>query len=159
MQPHSNRDSIARPPGDQISKLAGGVRLFRSMELLEDPIGCLERMKTIIADKSYRGTFAEVVEKASIGFEIPDRPNNAKGFNLEAKRWVVERTFAWLNFFRRVAIDCEHTPHRTKPKKATKNIILHTPNNPSPFNLIIPFPYQNASNPSSPAASYPACTS
>jgi len=68
------------------------------------------RLKKIMADKTYRGTFAKAVEKIGIEFESPQRPDNTKGFVVEAKRWVVERTFAWLNFFRRVVVDYEHTP-------------------------------------------------
>ncbi|NUQ25191.1 MAG: transposase [Saprospiraceae bacterium] len=28
---------------------------------------------------------------------------------VEAKRWVVKRTFAWMNFFRSVVVDYEYT--------------------------------------------------
>ena len=38
--------------------------------------------------------------------EIVRRPNNATGFVLIAKRWVVERTFAWLGRCRRLARPC-----------------------------------------------------
>lgn len=69
----------------------------------------LPRLKMIMADKSYRGTFAEVVGKLGLAFEVPKREDGVKGFAVEAKRWVVERTFAWLNFFRRVVVDYEHT--------------------------------------------------
>lgn len=67
------------------------------------------RLEKIMADKTYRGTFAQAVEELDIKFEVPDRPKDAKGFAVEAKRWVVERSFAWLNFFRRVVIDYEKT--------------------------------------------------
>jgi transposase len=63
-----------------------------------------------MGDKSYRGTFAEAVKKMGLEFEVPERPKGTKGLVVEAKRWVVERTFAWLNFFRRVVIDYEKTP-------------------------------------------------
>jgi transposase len=62
-----------------------------------------------MGDKIYRGTFGKAVEKMGIKFEVPIRPDNRKGFVVEAKRWVVERSFAWLNFFRRTVIDYEHT--------------------------------------------------
>jgi putative transposase len=39
--------------------------------------------------------------------EIVSRPPNAKGFVLLAKRWVVERTFAWLGRARRLSKDYE----------------------------------------------------
>ena len=68
-----------------------------------------ERLSTIMADKTYRKTFAEAVAKLGLNFEVPSRPNNTKGFVVEAKRWAVERSFAWLNFFRRVDKDREKT--------------------------------------------------
>jgi putative transposase len=39
--------------------------------------------------------------------EIVRRPNNAQGFVLLPKRWVVERTFAWLGRSRRLSKDYE----------------------------------------------------
>lgn len=41
--------------------------------------------------------------------EIVRRPNNATGFAIIARRWVVERTFAWLGRCRRLAKDWEKT--------------------------------------------------
>lgn len=78
-------------------------------QLLEDIGSDMCRLKKIMADKSYRGTFAQWVEDAGLIFETPNRKDGTKGFVVEAKRWVVERTFAWLNFFRRVVMDYEHT--------------------------------------------------
>ena len=40
--------------------------------------------------------------------EITKRSDAAKGFVLLPRRWVVERTFAWLNRNRRLAKDFEH---------------------------------------------------
>jgi hypothetical protein len=48
-----------------------------------------------------------------IEFEKPIRDPDPAGFKSESKRWIVERTFAWLNFYRRVATDYEHTTHST----------------------------------------------
>jgi transposase len=39
--------------------------------------------------------------------EIIKRPDQAKGFVLLPKRWVVEQTFGWLNRCRRLAKDWE----------------------------------------------------
>lgn len=74
----------------------------------------MKSLKKIVADKAYRGTFAEEVEARDIKFEVPKRSKDQKGFVVEAKRWVVERTFAWLNFYRRVVMDYEKTPRSAK---------------------------------------------
>lgn len=79
------------------------------LPLLEEIAEQMPRLEKIMGDKAYRGMFAEAVEKLGFVFETPVRPEGVKGFAVEAKRWVVERTFAWLNFFRRVVVDYEHT--------------------------------------------------
>lgn len=81
----------------------------QGVKLIEKMSQELNELETILADKTYRGSFAEAVESAGIKFEIPQRPEGTKGFVVEAKRWVVERTFAWFNFFRRIEIDHERT--------------------------------------------------
>ena len=43
-------------------------------------------------------------------YHVASRPPSAtRGFVPVAQRWVVERTFAWLNCFRRLAMDYERT--------------------------------------------------
>ena len=41
---------------------------------------------------------------------IVKRPDQAKGFVLLHRRWVVERSFAWLTKFRRLVRDFETVP-------------------------------------------------
>ena len=38
------------------------------------------------------------------------RPQETKGFVLLKKRWVVERTFGWFNWYRRLSKDYERLP-------------------------------------------------
>jgi transposase len=42
--------------------------------------------------------------------EIVKCPESVKGFQVLARRWVVERTFAWLSFHRRLSKNYEHLP-------------------------------------------------
>ena len=64
----------------------------------------------IFADGGYQGpVFKQSVKTilSKVEVEIVKRSDAAKGFVLLPKRWVVERTFAWLNRCRRLAKDWE----------------------------------------------------
>ena len=64
----------------------------------------------LYADGGYQGpVFQSAVKDAmdSLNVEIVKRTDQAKGFVVLPKRWVVERTFAWLNRCRRLAKDWE----------------------------------------------------
>jgi transposase len=50
-----------------------------------------------------------MAELGQWSFEIIKRSDTAKGFELLPRRWVVERTFAWLGRCRRLAKDFEAT--------------------------------------------------
>ena len=59
----------------------------------------------------YQGpVFRRAVAKimAQVNVEIVKRSDHAKGFVVLPKRWVVERTFAWLGRCRRLAKDWEN---------------------------------------------------
>jgi putative transposase len=68
-----------------------------------------ERMKTIYADGGYRGDeLAQKLKKElHYDLEITLRNDRATEFKPLPKRWVIERSFAWLNGFRRLAKDYE----------------------------------------------------
>ena len=64
-------------------------------------------IRKISADGGYRGTFEEDVKSVlGIEVEISMRKDPAK-WQLMAKRWIVERTLAWLNWSRRLSKDYE----------------------------------------------------
>jgi len=42
--------------------------------------------------------------------EVTRRSPPASGFLVQTKRWIVERTFGWLNRFRRLSKDYEQRP-------------------------------------------------
>lgn len=66
------------------------------------------RLKLIWADGGYAGAL-EAWTKAACGWllEIVRRRAEAVGFELLPRRWVVERTFAWLGRYRRHSKDYE----------------------------------------------------
>ena len=68
-----------------------------------------ERLEKVMGDQAYNGVFADELAHWSIDFEKASRPQSAQGFVPVAKRWVVERTIAWTNFFRRIVKDYEYT--------------------------------------------------
>jgi len=92
--------------------------------LLENVESQMPNLETIMGDKSYRKTFGNAVEALGIKFEVPDRKDGQKGFVVEAKRWIVERTFAWLNFFRRIVVDYEHTTRSSESFLLLANISM-----------------------------------
>ena len=64
----------------------------------------------LYADGGYQGPeFRRAVARIlkSVNVEIVKRSDQAKGFVVLPKRWIVERTFAWLGRCRRLARDWE----------------------------------------------------
>lgn len=68
------------------------------------------RLKKIWADGAYDDIVAYVSKTFGWTLEIVRRPDGVKGFVVVARRWVVERTFAWLTRSRRLARDYERRP-------------------------------------------------
>jgi putative transposase len=72
------------------------------------------KLRKIWADSIYNSGLAEWIRnlrrRNRIELEIVKRPDGLKGFLVLARRWVVERTFAWLSFHRRLSKDYEYLP-------------------------------------------------
>jgi putative transposase len=67
------------------------------------------------ADGRYRGSFVDFAKaELAIDVAIVRRPPEAKGFVLQARRWVVERTFSWLLACRRLVRDYEQLAESAK---------------------------------------------
>ena len=83
----------------------GGLLLLASL------FGMYPFLKKLFADGGYQGP---VFEKAlgkilpQLETEIVKRSDQVKGFVVMPKRWIVERTIAWLNRCRRLAKDWEN---------------------------------------------------
>jgi putative transposase len=66
------------------------------------------RLKKIWADAAYRGQFVKRAAYHGIDVEIILRSEDQQGFEVQPRRWVVERTFAWLGNYRRLSRDYEY---------------------------------------------------
>ena len=69
-------------------------------------------VRKLWADGGYRGPkLAAKLKELGLGsvLEIVEKPKDVKGFAVVYRRWVVERTFAWMSRCRRLAKDCERS--------------------------------------------------
>lgn len=70
-----------------------------------------QSVKVAFVDQGYTGDDAEDdAYEHDMQLQVVKLPQAKKGFVLLPKRWVVERSFAWLNRFRRLARDYERLP-------------------------------------------------
>jgi putative transposase len=74
-----------------------------------------KRLKLIWADGGYRGDLIDEIEN-TFGWrlQIVEKPKQQDGFQVLPKRWIVERTFAWLVRQRRLARDYERLPYTSE---------------------------------------------
>ena len=83
----------------------GGVLVMATL------FGMFPFLKTLFADSGYQGPkFAKALAKVlpHLDIEIVKRSDQVSGFVVLPKRWIVERTIAWLNRCRRLAKDWEN---------------------------------------------------
>jgi transposase len=82
----------------------GGVLVMATL------FGAFPFLLKLYADGGYQGPqFRHAVKKVltQVNVEIVKCSDQAKGFVVLPKRWIVERTFAWLGRCRRLARDWE----------------------------------------------------
>lgn len=70
-----------------------------------------KQLRKIWVDGGYRGQIIDWVrQRFRYCLEVVLRSDDVKGFVALPKRWIVERTFAWLNNHRRLSKDYERYP-------------------------------------------------
>jgi putative transposase len=73
--------------------------------------GACKKLRRIWVDGGYRGQLLDwVAEHCRCRLQVVLRSDDQKGFAVLPRRWVVERTFAWLNYHRRLSKDYEVLP-------------------------------------------------
>ena len=91
--------------GADIQDRDGGTLLMATL------FGAFPFLLKLYADGGYQGAeFQAAVKRAmaQVNVEIVKRSDGVRGFAVLPKRWLVERTFAWLNRCRRLAKDWEN---------------------------------------------------
>ena len=80
----------------------GGLLILRQIK------NSLTALILIWADGGYRGEFLQKAHKIfRRKVKIVEKDRQQKGFKVLPRRWVVERTFAWISNFRRHSKDYE----------------------------------------------------
>ena len=90
--------------GADIQDRDGGALLMATL------FGLHPFLLKLYADGGYQGPDFQAAMKrllSRVNLEIVKRSDCVKGFVVLPKRWLVERTFAWLNRCRRLAKDWE----------------------------------------------------
>ena len=78
-------------------------------------LGRFPRLRLIWADAGYAGQLVDwVMSVSGWALEIVRRPRDSHQFEVLPRRWVVERTFAWLGRCRRLSKDYEELPETTE---------------------------------------------
>jgi transposase len=103
------------------------------------------RLRRLWADQKYHNhqLYGWLAEYGHYELEIVRRPRDAQGFVPLPKRWMVERTFAWLKRYRRLTVDRERTIFscETMVKLAMVHVML---NRLCPTEEYKPFGYRQA---------------
>ena len=119
-RPRYNRDKL-RYPSDltdaewqHIEPLIPPAKRGGGLLVLSTLFGQFPFLEKLFADSAYAGpVFHDGLTNALPGLvtEIVRRCNQAKGFVVLPKRWIVERTIGWLGRCRRLAKDWENLNH------------------------------------------------
>lgn len=82
------------------------------LKVLDGMRSRLRRLQVVFADSAYSRNSLPAIVKRKYDWLIQtvSRPARVKGFVVLPKRWIVERTFAWLGRYRRHSKDYERNP-------------------------------------------------
>lgn len=82
------------------------------------------RLETVWADAGYQGKLEEwSTDELGLSLQIVPKLQKQRGFVVLAKRWIEERTFAWLGRYRRLSKDHEAEP--TSSESWIRCVMIH----------------------------------
>ena len=92
-----------------VPERAGGKQVLTKVRKMGDAVS---RLSVVWVDGGYSGQpfLRWAMDNLRLIIWMVLRPKQSKGFILLKKRWVVERTFGWLNWYRRLSKDYERKP-------------------------------------------------
>jgi len=98
------------------------IQLLSQIDPVQNP-----RLKVIWGDNKYHNHALEAwlaSNRPGWTLEVKSPPEGSKGFVVVSKRWVVERTFAWMGRNRRLSKDYEKTTSSSQATVRLANIAL-----------------------------------
>lgn len=103
-------DTLGLPMDDNVHRKANVHDSVGAHTVIDTMRGCFPHLKKILADGGYKGQrlVDDVRQRLGADFTVVLRPDeSSKKFNVLPLRWIVERSFSWLESFRRIAMDYE----------------------------------------------------
>ena len=100
-----------------VAEANGGERVLAAyalMELVEEYPEVLEKVEVLWVDAGYSGDKFGLVVWLMLQARVEVMKRLTEQFEILPKRWVVERTFGWLNWFRRLSKDYEKLPEMSE---------------------------------------------
>ncbi len=98
-------------------------------EVLAEIVADYPRLTKVWADSAYgkNGLVEWAQEEAGVELEIVKRAQGTKGFVVQKKRWIVERTLGWLNGYRGLSKEYTATTQSSETTiyLAMINLMLH----------------------------------
>ena len=93
-----------------VGERAGAEKLFHQTR------GKYPRLEKVLADQGFNGErYVSAIEQLfGFVFEIVNKVLGVGGFQVQPKRWIVERTFGWLIWNRRLVKDYEENTEVSK---------------------------------------------
>ena len=89
-----------------VSENAGAKALWRRAGRR---CGVTKRLRRVWVDQGYKvGLVHWCQGRYGVQLQIVEKPKDQKGFAVQPRRWVVERTFSWFSAHRRLSLDYEN---------------------------------------------------
>lgn len=128
--------------GAEVGEREGAGRLLRGVWAARQAgLGWFKRLKHLWLDAGYQGQEWLAWVEATLGWTVelvrkPSRwgwypvdvePPPMPAFKVVKRRWVVERTFSWLDGYRRLSKDYEYLPQSSEAmiRLAMINLMVH----------------------------------